>query len=74
MGRIFEVLEHLSPVHDREVLDGYHRYESALATELTPEEVQIYADYLRQAKEIRVVEEMTPSELAALPPQVQLVQ
>lgn len=73
MGRIFEVLEHLSPVQDPEVLDGYHRYESALASVLTPEQMQIYADHIRQEHEIRIFEDMTTSELAALPPQLQLV-
>ena len=73
MGRIFEALEHLASVDHEEVLDGYRRYESALETVLTPQQVQIYADYIQHIKVFRIFEEMTPQELATLPPKVQLI-
>jgi hypothetical protein len=37
---------------------------------LTPEQMEIYAEYIRQADVIRIFEEMTADELAALPPGV----
>jgi len=70
MGALYDALESLSSVRDAEVLDGFRRYEALLATILTPEQLEIYAAYLLQVDEIRIFEEMTPSEVAALPPGV----
>lgn len=68
MGILYETLVRLSPVHDAEILEGYRRYETALSTILTPEQMAAYAAYIDTTDEIRIFEEMTPAELASLPP------
>jgi len=73
MGALYDALESLSSVHDAEVLDGYRRYEALLATILSAEQLETYAGYLRQSDEIRIFEEMTPDELASLPPGIPAV-
>jgi hypothetical protein len=70
MGALYDALVNLSPVRDAEILDGYRRYESLLEDILTPEQMKIYADYIDQVDVIRIFEEMTPDELANLPPGV----
>jgi hypothetical protein len=55
-------------VHDAEILDGYRRYEAQLEDILTPEQMQLYADYIQNTDVIRIFEEMTPGEIANLPP------
>ncbi len=70
MGALYDALVSLSRVQDAEVLEGYRRYEWQLTEILTPEQMEIYADYIQQADVIRIFEEMTPAELAALPPGV----
>ena len=67
MGALYDALVSLSSVHDAEILDGYRRYESLLETILTPEQIEIYADYINQVDVIRIFEEMSPDELANLP-------
>jgi hypothetical protein len=67
MGAVFDALERLSPVHDAEVIDGYRRYEAQLEEILTPEQMELYADYIENTDVIRIFEEMTPGELANLP-------
>jgi hypothetical protein len=67
MGTLASALQSLSLVQDGEVLDGYHRYEDLLLTVLSPEQIDIYADYIHQAGEVRIMEEMTPAEIADLP-------
>lgn len=68
MGSLYEALVHLSHVHDDEILDGYRRYESVLSTILTPEQMETYAAHIQQTGVVRIFEDMTPDELAALPP------
>ena len=68
MGVLYDVLVELSPPHDAEMRDGYRRYESLLETILTPEQMETYADYIRRVDVIRIFEEMTPDEIASLPP------
>jgi hypothetical protein len=68
MGSLYRALEALSPVHDAELLDGYRRYESVLEAILTPEQMEQYADAIAQTGVVRIFEEMTPEELANLPP------
>lgn len=68
MGALYDALVSLSPVQDVEVLDGYRRYESQLETILTPGQIVTYADYINQSGVVRILEEMTPEELAHLPP------
>ena len=46
---------------------GLSRYEDLLASILTPQQMEAYAEYIRQTGEIRIFEEMSPGELAALP-------
>lgn len=66
MGVVYDALLELSPARDAELLDGYRRYESLLAGVLTHEQMETYAKYLRQSGTIRVFDEMTPDEFAAL--------
>jgi hypothetical protein len=68
MPILFDALKSVSPVQDAEVLDGYMRYEANLEKILTPQQMEVYADYIAQTDEIRIFEEMTPAEIAALPP------
>lgn len=73
MGKVYDALHALapvqdSPVQDTEVLDGFRRYEALLETVLTPEQMALYADYLQQAKVVRIFDEMEIDEIAALPP------
>ena len=67
MGVLFDALKSVSHVQDAEVLDGYMRYEATLETILTPEQMEQYADYIARTDEVRIFEEMTPAEIAALP-------
>jgi hypothetical protein len=66
MGAIYDALESLSPAEDAELADGYERYEALLSEVLTPQQLATYADYIREAGELRVFEAMAPEELAAL--------
>jgi len=70
MGVLYDVLTALSPAHDDEMLVGYQRYEDALAKMLTPGHINAYAEYIRSTGEIRIFEEMTPGEIASLPPEI----
>lgn len=70
MGILYDTLVRLSPVHDAEMLDGYRRYENLLAEVLTPDQMQAYANYIENTDEIRIFEEMSPAELASLPPEI----
>lgn len=70
MGILYDTLVRLSPVHDAEMLEGYQRYENLLADVLTPDQMQAYANYIETTDEIRIFEEMTPDELANLPPEI----
>lgn len=69
MGALFNALVELSPAHDAELLDGYQRYEALIETILTPAQMEDYAASIRQAGEIRIFEELTPTELATLSPE-----
>jgi hypothetical protein len=69
MSTLYDVLVGLSSVHDAEMLDGYRRYESLVATILTPEQLEAYAESIRQSGTIRIFEELTPDELASLTPE-----
>jgi len=51
------------------MLDGYRRYESLLTTILAPAQMEAYAESIRQSGALRIFEELTPDELAALPPE-----
>ena len=73
MGALYEAMAGLSSTHSAEVLDGFRRYESLLMSILSPEQIEIYADYVRQTGEIRIFEEMTPAELASLPAGVPVI-
>ena len=73
MGILFDALKSVSHVQDAEVLDGYMRYEATLAAILTPDQMQAYADYIAQTDEVRIFEEMSPTEIAALPPGIPAV-
>ncbi|MCC6167367.1 MAG: hypothetical protein IT329_09090 [Caldilineaceae bacterium] len=73
MGILYDTLVRLSPVHDAEMLEGYRRYETALNTVLTPEQIEAYAAYIGGTDEIRIFEEMTPAELASLPAEISAV-
>jgi len=69
MSSFYDALTGLSPVSDPEVLNGYQRYEALLANILTPEQLQTYANLIQRTGTVRVFEEMSPDELAALTPE-----
>jgi hypothetical protein len=73
MGALLNAMVELSPAHDAELLNGYQRYETLLETILTPQQLEDYAAFIRQAGEIRIFEELTPAELASLPPEEQVI-
>jgi hypothetical protein len=66
MSALHDALVGLAPAHDAEMVEGYRRYEALLETLLTPEQLDTYAAYIRQAGALRVFEEMAPEELEAL--------
>jgi hypothetical protein len=69
MGAVYDALLEVSPAHDGELLTGYRVYESALEAILTPEQLATYAEYIRDSKTVRVFDEMTADQIAALPPE-----
>ena len=69
MGAVYDALLEVSPSRDGELLEGYRVYESALEGILTPEQLATYAEYIRHSKTVRVFDEMTSDEIAALPPE-----
>jgi hypothetical protein len=71
MGLLYDTLVDLAPERDPELLDGYQRYEAQLATILTPVQMDTYATYIHQRREIPVFDAMTPNELANLPLEIQ---
>ena len=71
MGLLYDTLIDLAPERDPELLNGYQRYEAQLATILTPRQMDTYATYIRQGREIPVFDAMTSAELANLPPEIQ---
>jgi hypothetical protein len=73
MGLLYDTLTGLAPEHDREMLDGYARYEAVLAESLNDAQMHVYADYLARTGEVRIFDEMMPSELAALSPEMAAV-
>jgi hypothetical protein len=73
MGVLYDTLLDLAPERDSELLDGYERYEAQLASILTPAQMEMYAAYIRQGREIPVFDAMTSGELASLPPQIQQI-
>lgn len=68
MSKLYDALVDLSPVREAQLLEGYERYEAVLATILTPEQRDAYADSIRQAGMIRIMEELTPDEVAGMHP------
>ena len=73
MGVLYDSLAELTYAQDAELRDGYARYEALLAALLTPQQMRAYADYIRQTEKIRIFEEMSPVEIAALPPEIAAV-
>ncbi len=69
MGAVYDALLEVSPYHDGELLRGYRVYESALEGILTPKQLATYAEYIRHSETVRVFEEMTSDQIAALPPE-----
>ena len=67
MGTVYDALLEISPYRDEELLEGYRVYESALEAILTPEQLVTYAEYIRHSKTVRVFDEMTSDQIAALP-------
>ena len=70
MGAIYDALESLASEHDAELTSGFRRYEALLATILPPAQIANYAAYIRQTGEVRIFEEMSPTELEALPAEI----
>lgn len=73
MNAVYNALVGLVPAQDAELQEGYERYASLLATILTPQQIEDYAAFIRQAKEVRILEELTPAEFAAWPPPLQAI-
>ena len=69
MGAVYDALLEVSPYRDEELLEGYRVYESALERLLTPKQLETYAEYIRHSKTVRVFDEMTSDQIAALPPE-----
>ena len=69
MDAIYDALLEVSPSRDEELLEGYRVYESALEGILTPEQLATYAESIRHSKIVRVFDEMTSDQIAALPPE-----
>ena len=69
MGAVYDALLEVSPDRDGELLEGYRVYESALEGILTPKQLATYAGYIRHSKTVRVFDEMTSDQIAALPPE-----
>jgi len=66
MATLMDALMGLAPVHDPELLDGYHRYVACLETILTPEQYVTYAELIQRTGVVRVFDTFTPDELADL--------
>lgn len=69
MGALYDALLELSPDGDQELLEGYRLYESVLEGILTPEQLATYGESIRDSKTVRVLDEMTADQIAALPPE-----
>ena len=69
MGAVYDALLEVSPYRDGELLEGYRVYESALEGILTPKQLTTYAEYIRHSQTVRVFDEMTSDQIAALPPE-----
>jgi len=69
MGAVYDALLEVSPDRDEELLAGYRVYESELEGILTPKQLAIYAESIRHSKTVRVFDEMTSDQIAALPPE-----
>lgn len=68
-----DALRALSPARDPELQDGYQRYAMMLATILTPDQLETYAAFIQRSGAIRIFDEMTPAEVAALSPEEQAI-
>lgn len=73
MSALYDAFVNLAPAHDSELSEGYQRYEALLETILTPAQMADYATSIQEAGEIRIFEELTPAEVAALPPAEQAI-
>ena len=73
MGAVYDALLEVSPYRDEELLEGYRVYESVLEGMLTPEQLATYAEDIRHSKTVRVFDEMTSDQIAALPPEQILI-
>jgi hypothetical protein len=69
MGAVYDALLEVSPYRDGELLEGYRVYEAALERILTPKQLATYAEDILHAKTVRVFDEMTSDQIAALPPE-----
>jgi hypothetical protein len=73
MPPLMDVLVGLSPVHDPELTEGFQRYVTLMETILTPEQLEAYADFIQRSGTFRIFDAMTPEELAALSPELQVI-
>ena len=73
MGAVYDALLEVSPYRDEELLEGYRVYESVLEGMLTPQQLATYAEDIRHSKTVRVFDEMTSDQIAALPPEQILI-
>jgi hypothetical protein len=66
MNSLYDAMLGLAPNQDTELINGYQRYAALIATILTPQQVETYAEYIQRSGTIRVFEELTPEEFAEL--------
>jgi hypothetical protein len=71
MAALYDVLVELSATQDAELMDGYRRYEAQLGEHLTPQQLDTYAEEIRQSGVVRIFDELTPRDLAAMSPEMQ---
>lgn len=70
MGVLYDAFTELAPPDDEEMKEGYRRYETYLESLLTQVQMEAYALYIRKEGKIRIFDEMSSEEIAALPPEI----
>jgi hypothetical protein len=73
MMDLLAVLTDLAPAHDPELMEGYQRYVALLERILTPTQLDIYAALIQRTGTVRIFDELTSDELAALTPDEQVI-
>lgn len=66
MHPVFHALLRLAPERDAEILEGFQRYAAALDGILTPEQINLYSDYLRRTHQYRILETLSDEDFKEL--------